>query len=294
MSGSSGGGSGKVDYPTYMKTKHEAWLNEIDALIPSTNPYLGKVSFDPDTLIAGMTTYVNNMLGYFSTGITSVAGVKTLWQGWVDDVATKLDAKLPSGTYLQTAIENVSAAVIAGLNFGVINEFEGGMRDINAVQSAAFTLGKAMLLARVGLETSRYASEMTLRTVQDRNRGVVATPVDMIRVVMDAGNLWKTMSETAINKTRMNIIAKQEQFDKQLQLDLDEAKWPLEEFQYAGNLLASIGGAASGAIDKAKPNPYASALGGAVSGAAMGAAFGPWGAAVGAVVGGVGGYLSAQ
>jgi len=260
--GSGGGGSsGKSDWPDYMKEHHHAWIGELDAVVPATNPYTGVVAYDPASTISTLTTALSAWEGYHTSVGLTLTAFKTVWSGW-----------------LTTASADLTAALTAELDTHGTPEFEAGMRDINAVQTSSFVLGKSMLYARVGLEAAKLALLNTNNAVD---------------LMMKYGESLRSRFHADLDFSKLVIIASKEQADRQLELDVEEAKWIFFNYREAGALLGAVGAAAA-MSSSAKPNPAASALGGAVTGAAAGAAFGPWGAAAGAVIGGIGGYLSAS
>jgi hypothetical protein len=175
----------------------------------------------------------------------------------------------------------LGASVVADLDANAIPVFESGMSDINAVQTSSFVLGKANIYARSALETAKLALLNTNQAVD---------------LTMKYGEQLRTRFLTELEFTKLVIIAYKEKADRQLELDIEEAKWVFFNYREAGALLGSIGGSAA-MQGAAKPNPLASALGGAMTGAATGAAVtagSPYGAVAGAVIGGIGGYLSAS
>ena len=259
--GSGGGSSGKSEWPGYMQSKHETWIGEMDTLIPVTNPYTGIVAYNPATVLGTLATSLATFKAYYTSVGTTLTAFKSAWSGWLTTVSTGLNA-----------------AMVAALDISGIPEFEAGMRDINAVQTSSFALGKAMLYARVGLEASKLA-------LMNTNQAMDLT--------MKYGESLRGQFMTEVDYTKVVIIAYKEQADRQVELDIEEAKWVFYNYREAGALLGAIGGP-SAMGGSAKPNPAQSALGGAMAGAAVGAAFGPYGAIAGAVIGGVGGYLSAS
>lgn len=259
--GSGGGSSGKSEWPTYMMDQHLIWLGEMNTLIPVTNPYTGIVAYNPATVLGTLATSLATFKAFYTSIGTTLTAFKSAWSGWLTTVST-----------------NLNAAMVAALDVSGIPEFEAGMRDINAVQTSSFTLGKAMLYARVGLEASKLA-------LMNTNQAMDLT--------MRYGESLRGQFATEVDYTKIVIIAYKEQADRQLELDIEEAKWPFFEYREAGALLGAIGGP-GGLGHAAKPNPMASALGGAMAGAAAGSYLGPYGAIAGAVIGGVGGYLSAS
>ncbi len=295
--GGGGGSSGRMEWPGYMQARHEEWLNEMQAYIPATNPYLGVSAYVPDTYIAAIETQMTNLIALYDSIGTTLATAKTAWEGIATAVQVKLDTLLlstPTSTFLTLAQAELSGAVVAALDADTIGRFEAGMRDINAVQSSSFTLGKATLYSRVGLELTRLTGEMRLKAITDRNRGVVEGSFQLLGQIAGFAAGRMALVSTYMDKCKLDIIAKKEQLDRQVDLDLEEARWPFFEWQQAGTLLGAIGGPGMGSISK--PNPTASTLGGAVTGAAAGYQMSGsyYGAAAGAIIGGLGGYLSSR
>jgi len=261
--GSGGGGSsGKSDWPDYMKEHHHAWIGELDAVVPATNPYTGVVAYDPASTISTLTTALSAWEGYHTSVGLTLTAFKTVWSGW-----------------LTTASADITAALTAELDTHGTPEFEAGMRDINAVQTSSFVLGKSMLYARVGLEAAKLALLNTNSAVD---------------LMMKYGESLRGQFCAEMEFTKLVIIAYKEKADRQLELDVEEAKWIFFNYREAGALLGAVGASAA-MQSSAKPNPAASALGGAMAGAAAMAPTGnPYAIAAGAIVGGIGGYLSAS
>jgi len=255
MGGSGGGQSGMVDYPGYMKTKHESWLNEIDALIDvaiANNPYEGPGWGDG--------WYVYNPEEDLYEMIMALDDFET----FLDELDAGVDDEAAAfGAILQNRIDT-----------DTIPSFEAGMRDINAVQTTSFVIGKAILYARKDEQVAQY--------VADLNGKLRLQTMDQRRM----------LATYYVEALRLSIVAMKEHHDEYMEFETAAAKWDLEMYSYGGNMLASIGGARGGG-GPAKPSRAQSAIGGAMVGASIGAYAGPWGAVAGAVFGGVGGYLAA-
>ena len=88
---------------------------------------------------------------------------------------------------------------------------------------------------------------------------------------------------------RLKIIAKSEESDRNLEIDVADTLWDFDLMQLGGNLLSSGQGAM---MPKDRLTRGQSVLGGALSGASVGAKFGPTGAAVGAGIGALIGGIS--
>ena len=94
---------------------------------------------------------------------------------------------------------------------------------------------------------------------------------------------------------RLSIIAKKEQYEKDIEYDREDAMWDIGVITKGMTIMASPGG---GVALPEKPTQGASAMSGALAGAAIGtnpalmAATGGLSAPIGAALGGIGGALS--
>ncbi len=260
--GSGGGGgssSGKVDYPDYMKGRHETWLTEMDSLIVASNPYTGATTYDPSSILTALSNSLNDFKGFMASIGYNLSSLQTMWEDWVGRVSTK-----------------VAEAVADELEDEVIPKFKGGMRDINAVQTSSFVLGEAMIYARAATEASRHA---------------ITASFNAADMVLKYNESLKTRFAVELDYSRVVILANREYIEKEIELDVEEAKWPFYNYREAGALLGSIGGPAA-MPQPTKISPLQSALGGVMTGAATGAMIGgasgsPIGAGVGAAIGGI-------
>ena len=254
MGSSGGGGSGAVDYPEYMKTKHEGWLNALDALIGSAianNPYEtpSESPYDPTSSVSAM--------------ITALVDFET----YLDDYE--------SGPGLADDVAEMSTILTNAMNADDIPNFEAGMRDINAVQTSTFVIGKALITSRKGDQLARYSAEQSFKVRQLINEQ------------------RKSLAVAYVEAYRLGIVAQKEYFDEWIEFETAAVKWDLELYTYGGNMLAAIGGGHSGMGQPAKPSKAQSAIGGAMAGAAIGSAVAPGvGTAAGAIIGGIGGFFA--
>jgi hypothetical protein len=155
-----------------------------------------------------------------------------------------------------------------------LGPISAALYNANLVQSSAYAI--ANMLALQGATEAVTKASIPLYAAAASE--YVASP----------GNIM----HSTIDVNKMKIIAKSEQTEKQLEIEIHEVTWPLDVYTYAGNMLASIGGGHGGnAIPK--PSKTQSALGGAMAGASVGTAILPgYGTAIGAVVGGIAGYMN--
>jgi hypothetical protein len=259
MGGSGGGSSGKTDFPDYMKARHDDWLQHIDTSIGTAitaNPYTLAAAYNPDTVLALIISSAADFLTYINGLVTGIAAAVTAF-----DVAL-------TAQFAATSVAR----------------YEAGMRSIGAVQSSAFAIGKAMMLARKDEQVARYSAELNLNSV---NR---------------LADFKRQAYLMIMEGYKAKILAKVDEANDNLEYDVKAVTWALDLYHYGGNMLSTLG-SGGGAGNPTRPNKTQSAVGGALAGAATGAMIGAqigapggvtaiYGAVIGAVVGGVGGYMA--
>lgn len=270
-----GGASGAVDFPDYMKTAHSDWLDDSGAdsiessMVDIMNaalgdsPFAAAAAYDPDTDLTAMETHVTNL----STLVSSISsGIGTL-------VADVID-----GTKITDAADAFDSDLSDQLDANVYPRFEAGMRDINMVMSSYFVIGRAVIEDARVRESAKFLANLHLKAATD----------DSLKLIAMILQFQQSLSHMGIETRRLRIVAKSEESDKNLKYDEADAKWDLEVFQYGGNLLASISGAAHYVPNK-EDNRAQSAIGGALSGAATGAMIGSAVPGIGTVAGAIAG-----
>ena len=288
--------AGKVDFPAHMKEFHYDLLSQdgadnisssmVDVMNTAlgANPYTGLVSYAPTTYLANMVTE----LGIFNALIAALS-TQTDWEGFLDAAVAKLDAKVFDDTYILADIEAQADLIDDNLVNTVIPKYQAGMLKAGAVMTSAFKVGEALIWKGRTHELIKYATELRMKLNLQRNEAVIKAADGMVQANLTRLEMEKSVLHYTVEIYRMHIAALKEQLDRQQTLDIAEAKWPLEIFQYGANLLASIGGGSviPGTTDQAAMSSTQSALSGALAGASAGSAIGGnWqSAAVGGLLG---------
>ena len=257
--GGGGGGSGKVDYPAYMKTWHGLALDGggVDTLTSSitdvidaalgNSPWTGQSAYNPDAdivQIVGAPNTLQTLVTLLSSGTT----LNTLVSGVLDHARVDADAA------------EFAADLDARLIAEVLPRFEAGMRDINAVSSSAFVIGRAVIEENQDRLVAKYSADLHSKAFSD----------DALKLIGLKLEYQKFVSQMIAESYRVKLVAKKEENEEAMKIDEADAKWDLELFQYGANVLASIGGGvAQPKVDG--PSKAQSAIGGAMSGAAAGA-----------------------
>ena len=310
--GGGGGAQGRVDYPDYMKTQHHMWLNggsaggvgpAISTYIAdgiAHNPHNEHYVYDPSNEISTMWSRaggLDNPLNCMDVSCQFndiVSYTKDNWLALItnpDEIDDVIDA------FAQKFDEDIEGTVLP--------RFEAGMRDINAVQTSAFVIGRALI------ETSRN-HDVAVFSGDTRMRARFDGVTNGIKAIHEAYSLelqalahkleyTRALSALMVETGRIVIVANKEYADGKIEERDARGKWPLDLYTYGGNMLASIGSAS--VQTGIKKNKTASAIGGGLSGAAMGASTGAqmgvsgggyYGAAIGAVLGAAAGLLSSR
>jgi hypothetical protein len=268
-----------------MKTVHGRWLDNSGLDVISTSvtdvmdaalgnsPWALETAYDPDADITALLA-APDTLQTLVTLLSSGTTLDTLISSVVDH------------SRVDTQVTEFAADLDSRLVSEVLPRFEAGMRDINAVVSSAFVIGRALIEEGQDRQVAKFSSDLHSKAFSD----------DAIRVIGLKLEYQKAVSTMIAEARRIKIVAKKEENESNLEIDKNDALWDLEVFQYGSNVLASIGSGT--AVNTGKgPSKMQSAIGGALSGAAAGAMVGSVvpgvGTAVGAVAGGVMGAASA-
>lgn len=280
-----GGGSGKVEYPTYMQDQHTAWLSDMDTLVSSTtSPFFAEVAYDPTADIGVMVTAVATM-----ASVIAALNHTADWESAVETAKAKV-ATVIDDTYLDNDIAAYANILDTDIQDNTLPVFQSGMRDVNAVQTSAFVMGEAKIWADKAEQINKYATGLRLQNSLERNKYIFASAQSILQQLQMTVEMEKVLMQMTLETYRIKIIAFKEQAADNLEIDEKDARWEFDKYMYAGDLLASIGGGTSGS--GYRPSKAQSALGGAMSGAAAGAMVGgPVGAGVGGALGLLSGLL---
>lgn len=257
-----GGPSGKADYPSYMTTFHLNMLAAFEVIHPTANPYKDLLAYNPASTIIALGVSLTAFVGYFTSIGTTLSGFKSMWS-----------------EQLTTVSQGITGSAVTSLDLSRVFAFEGKMRDINAVQTSSFSLGRAKIYSNILAEMG----------------GLILNNVNTaVNSIIEYSKQLRSQFILQMDYSRVLIIACKDQSNFQIEIDAEEVKWPFFEFREAGALLGSIGSIASVQPGFALNNQaifmsgnagiLASALTGgeAVSGA------------VAAIAAGIGGYMYAK
>jgi hypothetical protein len=275
--------SGRARFPEYLEERHHQYIDRVKEDVERVkvlSPYSEYTDIDVDTAFFGAGYVLSSfpslydMYGKFMAGLD----IEYLFnQAFIDTT---------DGAIVHNLVSEQASILSDDLVNEIIPRYEVGMRDINAVVSGTFVVGKAMLERKRTQELSRFDSEIRYKMI----------PVSVER--------WKTHLEW--NKQVVSTYAEIVKFYFMAVLDVDgynyemhakDLLWPFTVYDFERLALSAVGSPGGGTgIGTAGASRGAKVIGGAMSGAAAGAMVGSAvpgvGTAVGAGVGGVLGLAS--
>lgn len=290
------GGGGGSDYPEkqeiryapYLENAHKYVLDRDGAVAPNTtmftlfNDALGKSPYDqieihnPDE---GMFGYqedgetlwhisnfpsVYDMFGKFMAGLD----VCSLWNNLYEEVV--------NGPTINNAVSAHAKVMKDEIDSSVMPSFMAGMRDINAVQSSAFIVGKALIYDGHTKKVNEFAGNIRLKMVELTTQ------------------MWAKHLEWNTNVVKMYGTLFELYYGKKMETDARNVEylvkhelWNLNLLDYVRSMLGALNGAPAAATGGgSQPSTLQQAAGGMLSGAAAGFGIaGPWGAVGGGLIG---------
>jgi hypothetical protein len=282
-----GGGTQTIRYAPHIEQAHKRILDESGGVVPQRgvfrvlndlfdkSPYKEYETYDIDDAFFGRvpgndtTTYevrnfpsLYDMFGKFMAGLD----VHTLWGDVYEDVI--------HGPEIAAAVTAQSELVQNEINTKVLPSFLAGMRDINAVQSTTFVIGKAIIADGYTRSINEFQTRLRLSAVEL------------------SGQLWrshldwdKAVIGTYMEMTKLYYATRLDVDNRQMEYLAKDRLWNMDLFDEPRAMLGALNGAAA-ANQKNRPSQAMSAISGALSGAAAGSAIAPgYGTAIGAVLG---------
>ena len=143
--GGGGGSAGQVGYPDYMEAMHDAWLDDIDALITSyisSSPYDGAVAYDPTTQLSAMSSAISALKALIDA-VDNESDVESA----IDAAAVKAEALFDNADAVteffynyDTAATKADSAVSNAAANGVVNaaalDAAGSVAALASVEAA--------------------------------------------------------------------------------------------------------------------------------------------------------------
>jgi len=296
------GNAGSVDFPSYMKDVHNDWLDKTGTVTitaatslnnrinSASNPYTSQSSYDPATAVGAMATALTT----FTSTVNALSATGE-WETAMTLVNTKFD-ELWSDDYIQNLTQEFGEELDDQIDLIVVPKFEASMRDVGAVLTSSFDMGKAVIYGMRNRDVAKFQAELFHKREIQKLEFVGKSAEKILSDRLVVAEIKKLLLHYTMEVNRLKIVAEKEELDGQLAIEVGEQKWPFEVFQMAANVLGAIGGGTAVYDNTPKsPSTAQSALAGALAGAALGAQVGGqgnWtsigaGALLGGILGGV-------
>jgi hypothetical protein len=279
-SGGGGGGSGVTEarYAPYVETAHQDLINRsknaVDSVI-GNSPFSTYDSVPLDDAFFGygymLTSFpsIYDMYGKFIAGLDIDALYDQLFNDTVVDNAIVDDLVSEKSIELSDEVEQT-----------ILPRFEVGMRDINAVVSSTFVIGRSIIESNRLKELSKFSSEIRYKLIPivndrwkthlDWNKGVIELYAQLLKLYISG----------KLDSDRMNY-----------EIASKNILWPFTVLDNYRMTVAAMTGAVRTTHDVQGTSPMQSALSGAMVGAAGGYMV-TGGNPIGAVAGGVLGFAA--
>lgn len=296
-----------VDYPTYMMNVHEFLLDGTTdaggavetggillqiktAIGTGGNPYTSLTAYNPTTDIASMATAIAT----FEATVTALNN-HTDFDTIYGQAADAVDAEILPDTYINARMIAHATALDNEINTKVIPRFNAGMRDINAVQTSAFVIGRAIIELDRNDKVDKFAADMRYQADAKRGDMIQAAAAEMIRLFLQKAEFQRVIAALTIDQLRIAIAAQTDYKTETKAIAADLKRWPLEVYKYGANMLAGVGGGVTSSVPM-DGNKTARIIGSGLSGAVAGAMVGGQiggneGAGYGALLGGLAGLI---
>lgn len=258
-----------MDYsnvPAYLSTDHGTAVdNVMTACSNASNPYTGLSAYDPETDIASM----------LSRMVVFEGNVEDLdWDSIYPDIlslaADLVDQYINSDEYIEDRVAAHAASLDTDLSMKAFPKFEAGMRDINAIQTTAFTIGRAAIILDRNDKVDRFSADMYMQASKDRASLISQVASELLRIFIQRLEFHRVLASLYLDFFRIKIAAYADEATENKSIEAEEAKFPMAKWQYAANVMAALNGGVN-QVQASEGNKTARIIGSALSGASAGA-----------------------
>ena len=288
-----------MDYsnvPAYLSTDHGAAVGYVNTAVgAASNPFTSLTAYDPDTDIATMLSRLNTFEGYIN---------ELDWDSIYPDIfalaVSIVDEYINSDSYIEDRISAHAASLDTDLAMKAYPKFEAGMRDINAIQTTAFVIGRAAITLDRNDKVDRFSADMYMQSAKDRSTMISQVASELLRIFIQRLEFHRVLTSLNMDFYRIKIAALADEATENKGIEAEEAKFPMAKWQYAANVMAALNGGVN-QVQASEGNKTARIIGSALSGASAGAmlasAVSPgggnegYGALLGGILAGIGGSM---
>ena len=282
-----------VRYAAYLEKKHQYYLETIWDYARARfeqSPFGDFVSIDINEIYLGVGEVITSFPAVFDLYGDYITGIDP------DELFDEIVNKTTGSPTIENYVTAHGALLSDDLEQTVLPRFELGMRDINAVMTSSFIIGKSLLELHRTRELEKFDAELRYK------------------MLMIAADKWKINLEwnkfvfsSYADLMKLYLASKVEMEDRNYEYLTKDLLWPFTISEYMRAAVGSLTGASNTYTKVAGESSKGSSavsgvVGGAISGAASGAMVGSvvpglgtgWGAVIGGVLGAASGLLSSE
>lgn len=214
-------------------------MSTLKAAFASGNPYDAAFAFDPTELLADSQT---NMEAAIAAAVALAP--ETDWETFTDAAIAKLADFLPTASNINTATDAYRDSVEPDYE-RALNEFAGGMAEINAVGGSAFAFGVAQIRARFESDVNRHRSQLETTFQREKTLFIVQAAGEMAKELQFKVGSMHSLAQLQGEINRVAIIAQKEWLEQELTQEVERIFWDPNLFKFGGQMVASIAGVAT-------------------------------------------------
>lgn len=237
-----GGASGAVEYPAYIEGQHDEWLTDFDTIIDGylagTTPYDEETSYPTSADLAAIDTAV-------STHDTFVDAIDEItdWDTMINKIVDKTREFVPYINHIDDAVNSFDERSVrrSMRSHGIL---AGQMAEIGGINGSAFAMGMAAIEEDRQNEVRNFEKTLIAEMERNRMQFIIQSTQSMLQIYLTQIDQKANVLASTIDANKTRISAKTQETNRNLEIDVLDAKWDLDLFHHAGNLLGSIAGTA--------------------------------------------------
>jgi hypothetical protein len=172
----------------------DLWNGVMNSSVNRYNFVLGDlpvfVEPDPDSWLV-----MQDIWTFVETVLNAVTDIPTAWSTPSFDAPDDIKEDMAAADQISNAVAAYSGRIGDKLTSDILPRFEAGMRDINAVQSSAFVIGRAVIEGMGQRDVDSFDADLTYKAFLQRDNllGQAHMQIDKLDA-MDTGEYNKVMS----------------------------------------------------------------------------------------------------
>ena len=275
-SSSSGDSTKETRYAPYIEEKHISFLDTVVAnrntMIPG-NPFLGYANIDAGSAFFGVGVSLSTLPSIYDVFSAAVLNLD------IDRIWDSIFERMMGRDEINESVNDAIKTIDENIDKKVIPDFMVGMRNINAVCSSTFVIGKSVI------EDSRVKQTMGVRL--SAKEGIISNIPGCFNGELNSRS-DKVKRYASIIKEY--FLWKTDIDDANYTMAVRKALWPFTVLSFEGAAIGTMQGTKAwqksmAARERSTVSKTLSVAAYAATGAYIGTNFGPYGSAIGLVVG---------